>query len=55
VGGQKRDQLGSTVLITIQTPIRNPLLTTDMEDRRVIRKDEATRRNEGRHRMLGEG
>jgi hypothetical protein len=38
VGGEKRDQPGSTVLITIQTPIENPPLTADMEDRGVIRK-----------------
>jgi len=36
----------------IQTAIKNPPLITDMEDRGVIRKDEATRRDEGRHRML---
>ena len=31
MGGENQDQLGSTVLITIQTPIENSLLTTDME------------------------
>jgi hypothetical protein len=52
VGGEKRDRPRSTVLITIQTPIKNLALTTDMEDRGIIRKDEATRREGGRHRML---
>ena len=32
--GINRDQPGSTVLITIQTPIENSLLTTDMEPQR---------------------
>ena len=34
MGGEKRDQPGSTVLITIQTPIENSPLTTDMEPQR---------------------